>query len=191
MPKKRSLSVNLIKKRGSDVVDKFIDWALNAGRLLVIITEVIALSSFLYRFGLDRQLIDLHSKIKQEETLVAAFKDKEASYRNLQDRIQLADKLSSTSQSQIKLLKDVVNLAPEGMTFEQLGISENSVSINAKYTFISSLTEFINLLKGYKKIKDVSINSIENRLSTGELVVYITAGVIPENQENPESLENK
>lgn len=181
MPKKRSLSVNLVKGKGSDFIDKFIDWALTAGRLLVIITEIIALSSFIYRFGLDRQLIDLHSKIKQEETLVSAFKEREEDFRNLQDRIELANNLSANSQYQIKLIQDIVNLAPDGMTFEQLNISENSININARYNFVSSLTQFINSLKGYKDVNNVSINNIENRLSTGELVVSITAGINTKN----------
>ena len=177
MPKKRSHTINLVKGKGSGLVEKFVDWALTIGRILVIITEIIALSAFIYRFGLDRQLIDLHSKIKQEETLVAAFKNKEETYRNLQDRIKLASTLSSSSQEKIKLFQDVVSLAPEGMTIEQFSISENSISINTRYNSVSSLSAFINALKAYKPIKSVSVNTIENRLSTAELVVSITVSL--------------
>ena len=59
------ISINLVKSRKPHFLDRFITWALNAGRLLVIITETVALSAFLFRFGLDREIVDLNDKIKQ------------------------------------------------------------------------------------------------------------------------------
>ena len=46
-------SINLVKKNEKSSVDKFINWTLSIGRLIVIITEIIAISAFLYRFSLD------------------------------------------------------------------------------------------------------------------------------------------
>src|SRR3989344_5628076 len=111
MPKKKSASINLLKSSRNEIFEKFIDWALTIGRLLVIITEIIALSAFIYRFGLDRQLIDLHGTIKSQQAVVSFYKKQEETYRNLQDRLKIASTYSATSQDKLKISQDIINLA--------------------------------------------------------------------------------
>ncbi|MDE2025485.1 MAG: hypothetical protein KGJ07_03255, partial [Patescibacteria group bacterium] len=77
-------TINLVRGRRPRVLDQFVGWALTIGRVVVILTELIALGAFLYRFGLDRQLVDLHDKIAQEQSIVDLLKQNENSYRNLQ-----------------------------------------------------------------------------------------------------------
>ena len=83
-------SINLVKSDKGETVERVINWLLSIGRILVIVTELVALGAFLWRFGLDQQLIDLHSKIKQKQAIVEAFKKNEEEYRNLQDRLSIA-----------------------------------------------------------------------------------------------------
>lgn len=177
MPKKKSASINLLKSSKNEIFEKFIDWALTIGRLLVIITEIVALSAFIYRFTLDRQLIDLHGKIKQEEAIVSFFKKNEDAYRNLQDRLKIASTYSAMSQNKLKISQDVISRAPKGMTFNEITVSDNVININANFQLVSSLKAFVDSLKNYKPVKSVSINQIENRLSSAQIVVTITANL--------------
>lgn len=156
----KSVSINLLKKQG-DFVEKFIGWALTVGRLLVIVTELIALSAFLYRFSLDRKLIDLHGKIKQQESIVKAYKNNEDKYRNLQDRLALASSFSNTGTSKIKIFQDILNFAPKGLTIGNLAMRESRISINAVAQSTSSLKTFINSLKTYPQLKKLNLDSIQ------------------------------
>ncbi|MEK7185982.1 MAG: hypothetical protein AAB675_01295 [Patescibacteria group bacterium] len=175
MPKKHSASINLVKGDKDDLLNKFIDWALTIGRLLVIITEIIALSSFIYRFTLDRQIIDLHSRNKQLETQVNFFSSKEEIYRNLQGRLAVSSEFSSAGQTKVNIFKDVLAFATSGMTYENVTITENSVNIDATFQSASSLKSFINALRQYPALSNVSIGKIENRLSNAQIVVAISA----------------
>ena len=177
MPKKKSASINLLKSSRNEIFEKFIDWALTIGRLLVIITEIIALSAFIYRFGLDRQLIDLHGTIKSQQAVVSFYKKQEETYRNLQDRLKIASTYSATSQDKLKISQDIINLAPKGITFNELTFSGSSINISANFQAASSLKVFVDSLKNYKPIKSVSINQIENRLSNAQIVAAITASL--------------
>ncbi len=177
MPKTHSASINLLK--GEDnFFDRFIDWALTVGRFLVILTEIIALSSFIYRFTLDRQIIDLHSGIKEKETLVAFFKDNEENYRNLQKRLEIASTYSANQGDKIKIFQDVLGFAPAGVTFNEISVSENLINIVANFQPSSSLNEFVDSLKSYKRVKNVSIDKIENQLSNAQIVITISADLI-------------
>ena len=167
-------SINLIKNKQIPLFDKFMNWALTAGRLIVIITEIVAVSAFIYRFSLDERLIDLHSAIKQKQALISLLKQDESKYRNLQDRIALASDLSEKNIKTNKIVLDIIGLIPQGVTINSLAFNKDRIVINANTNSVSSLTNFINLLKDYPDIKSVSIDNIENKPTGGLLVTATT-----------------
>lgn len=176
---RQSPSINLVRKP-ENFIDRFINWALTAGRLLVIVTELIALGAFLYRFSLDRELLDLRSKIKQEESIVTLLKDSEETYRNLHNRIFLASNFGKQGQDKVKIVKDVIDFAPPGLIFNNLSIQEEKLKVNANIPSVSTLSNFVKLLKNYKRIERVSIDKIENRPASAIITVTITATLLPE-----------
>jgi hypothetical protein len=171
-------SINLLKKQTS-LIDRFANWALTVGRLLVILTEIVALSAFIYRFSLDRQLIDLHSKINQEQAIVNYLKDNEKTYRNLQDRLAAATNYSALGENRFKVFSDIVSFAPRGMSFNNLSLYEDRVRIDANVDSVLSLSTFVNSLKNYSAIDSVSIDKIENKPSSAVITINITAKLKP------------
>lgn len=168
-------SINLLESKGKGFLDKFINWALTIGRFIVIITEVIALSAFLYRFSLDRQLVDLHGKIKQEQALVSSLKGNEKTYRNLQERLALASKFIDKGEQTVKIFKEIMALTPKDFIFSDLTVSEDQLAINGSVRRISSLASFIKALRNYPNINTISLDKIENKTSNGTITVGITA----------------
>lgn len=167
-------SINLIKNKHIPLFDKFMNWALTAGRLIVIITEVIAVAAFIYRFSLDERLIDLHSAIKNKQTLISLLKQDEDKYRNLQDRIALASNLSEKNTKTNKIVLNIIGLIPQGVRLDSLTFNKDRIAIDANANSVSSLTDFINLLKDYPDIKSVSIDNIENKPFIGLSVIVTT-----------------
>lgn len=172
MPK-RDPSINLVKKK-IDYVDEFIKWALSIGRLVVILTEAVALITFIYRFSLDRQLIDLHSKILQEQAIVESLSDQEAAFRNLQDRVALASEVSSQSQKRVKVFSDIQNNIPSSAAFNNLSVFERGVRVNITFRSVDDVSSFVDFLKNYEGVDSVSIDKIENKSASASILVGIT-----------------
>ncbi len=183
MPESSYLDINLVKKRVS-FTDKFLSWALSAGRVVIIITEIIALSVFLYRFFLDRQLIDLHTKIKQQQAIIAFSKTNEDKYRNLQDRLFVSARFSKLGQDEVKILKDIIALSPADATLDNITNSDTNVKINARFSQISTLGTFVDSLKSYPGIAGISVDKIENIPSTSLITVSVTATLKPNKNSN-------
>lgn len=171
----KPVSINLVKGRKKGFFDKFIRWSLSIGRLVVIVTEVIALSAFLYRFSLDMQLIDLHDKIVQKQSMVKLLKKNEDKYRNLQDRLAIASKLSNKGISMADFFKDVISLASTDVVFSDIFLTGDYIRIEAKAQSVTSLANFVKTIKDYPKIDSVSIDTIENKTSNATITVRITA----------------
>ena len=178
MLQKKSDSINLLK-RETPFVDRFINWALTIGRLLVIVTEIVALGAFVYRFSLDRQIIDLHSKINQEQAIVNYLKDNEANYRNLQGRLVLAATSSTLATNRLKIFNDMVKAAPTGLAFNTLSLYEDRIRIEANVDSVASLTKFVNAIKDYPAIDTISIDKIESKPSSAVITINLTATLKP------------
>lgn len=169
-----SPSINLVKNKQIPFLDKFMNWALTAGRLIVIITEVVAVSAFIYRFSLDERIIDLHSAIKQKQTLVSLLRQDEDKYRNLQERIALASTISEKSAKTNKTVLDIISLVPPEVRMNDFIFNKDRINISVNLNSVSSLTDFIEPLKDYPKIKSLSIDTIDNKPSLG-ILVTVTA----------------
>lgn len=168
-------SVNLLKKANQSIIDRFVKWALTIGRIIVIITESIALFTFLYRFSLDRELIDLHDQIVQKQAVVKLLKANEDKYRNIQQRILLADQLSTMGEETTKIFFDIYQSAPSDFKINNFSLSSSSIKIDAISGSINSLKSFIQKLRENQHIQTISLDKIENKTSSSRILVNISA----------------
>lgn len=167
-------SINLAKDRQLPLSDKLMNWSLTIGRLIVILTEIIAISAFVYRFSLDEKLVNLHDMIKQKQNIVSILRNDEKKYRNLQDRLNLASSFSAKAAKTNQTIADIINLIPTQARISDIILNKDRVNISVDVTSVSLLENFINPLKGYSGIKSISVDNIENKPSVG-LSVDITA----------------
>lgn len=170
-------SINLLKNNKNGFFEKALNWALTIGRILIITTELIALLAFLYRFGLDQQLIDLHTKIKQEQQIVQFQKQNEDTYRNLQERLAIASSSTSVARKNIKIIKDIIGFAPVGMTFTNFTFLGDTLRIEANVNSATPLSIFIASLRGYSQVSSISLDKIENKTSAAAITVSISVNL--------------
>lgn len=174
--KKKLPSINLFKEGGKSFVDRFLKWALNTGRLIIILTEIIALSAFLYRFSLDRQLIDLSDKIKQQEKIIELLHENEKQYRNLQERLTFITLLGNSSDKKVQTFKDILKRFPKDMLINSVSLHNKGISLNGSVSSIASLHSFIKQLKDFSLVKNTSIQRLDNKISNSTITFNLTIG---------------
>lgn len=184
---KKSASINLLKNDRNETLSQIINWALTIGRVLVIVVELVALTAFLYRFSLDNQLSDLHTRIKQQQAIVASQKKNEDTYRNLQERLTITSNLADTGEKNVKVFKDIMGFVPNGMTFNSVSLFENGIRIEANVNSVIPLSSFINSLKSYPEADTVSIDKIENKTSSAVITVSISVTLKQQGGQNANS----
>lgn len=176
MEKAQALTINLAKNRGSNFWDQFISWALTAGRVVVILTEGIALIAFLYRFSLDRTLVDLHDHITQQTAVLNLLKNNEATFRNLQGRLKLAKDVTDDSTQFTKIFTDILKTIPDDMNVTSFQMTEGTVHIEGTIQSITSVRNFVDKLKTYPLVTSVSLDKIQTNteLATISLAVSVS-----------------
>jgi hypothetical protein len=165
--------INLIPDKGDNLLSQFLSWALTVGRLLIIITETLALSVFLYRFSLDVKIIDLHDKIKSASVIVESFQDGEDTYRNLQARLGFIKEYETKKDRTLTLLQDIIDLGRHRITFKNLTVGVNTVEVEAQAPSAGALTAFVQGLKNHPEISNVNIERVQNSTANGLITISI------------------
>lgn len=172
---KQTESINLLQAKEKNLLENFLHWALTVGRFVVILTETVAICAFLYRFSLDAQIIDLHEDIKNQETIVTVYKDKEETYRDVQRRLAVAQQLITGTDKYVVVASEVSQIGKDIIQLKSISVNAKTVAIDANVQSISALGTYIRALKSYKYIKVVSLDKIENKTTQAVINVNITA----------------
>ncbi len=167
--------INLVSNKEQDLFTQFINWAFTIGRLLIILVELLALGTFLYRFALDMQILDLHDQIKQNSFIVQNFKHSEQTYRNLQNRLADANHYDKTSDATVIMMQDIIEMGQGKVTFKTLQVSTEGLDIEVQASSPQSLSQFVAALKSYPAIKTLSIDKVENKTASATITLAITA----------------
>jgi hypothetical protein len=177
-------TINLLPNKEEGFLPRFLSWGLSVGRLLIILTETLALGTFLYRFNLDMKIVDLHDAIKSESFIVKLSGKSEDAYRNLQKRLLLANTYASIGSTTPTIFKDIAEMGRNRVTFKNLVVTNTLIQIEAESPSSESLSTFINALKQYPAVKDISVDKVENNTSTATIIVAVTAN-LKTSQANP------
>jgi hypothetical protein len=169
-------AINLLPNKGNGFLNQFLTWLLNIGRLLIILTEMLALGTFIYRFSLDRDIIDNHDEIKRESAIVQNFQQ-EDTFRNLQQRISLAKKYDLQSNQISTIFREIAEMGRGKITFKNLIVSTDTVKIEAQAPTANALTLFVSALKNSPDISSITIDTVENKTSSAQVNVGITANI--------------
>src|SRR3989344_1688125 len=163
MPNSQLVNINLICKPKQAFRESFLKWAVNVGRVIIITTELIALSALLYRFTIDRKIIDLHDQIKRAEIFVKNQQAKENDYVSIQRRLENIKKTQAEAETKIALINDILASVSQGsFSSTNITVNQNSININGFAFSIFQLNNFIENLKGNPNITSISLDDVSS-----------------------------
>lgn len=168
--------INLVHQKGI-YIDTFLHWALTTGRLLIIITETVALSAFAMRFQLDNDNVNLHDKIKQQQAIVSLLQHNEDTYRNLQDRLTIIKQTEAISQKESNTFFSLLKIIPSTVQVSSFSFSPSKLQLQIDTNSTTALQDFITILTSQPTISNVSIDKIDNKISQGMISVTVSAAI--------------
>lgn len=163
MPNSQFVNINLIGKPKQAFRESFLKWSVNVGRIIIITTELIALSALFYRFTIDRKIIDLHDQIKRAEIFVKNQQVKENDYVSIQKRLENIKKTQAETEIKIALINDILAAISQGsFSSTNLTVNQNNININGFAFSIFQLNNFIENLKGNPNIVSISLDDVSS-----------------------------
>lgn len=171
--------INLLVKEGFEntTLGRFLNWALTAGRVIVIATELIVILAFLSRFQLDRTLTDLNEKNQARKAQIEALADFEETFRSAQARLKAYAEWDTSILGSEALILEVASLLPADVSLESISFSGKTVSLRGTALSEAGLAGFLKELKESEKFQDVALNDITLDTTTQILGFTINGGI--------------
>ncbi len=153
--------INLLEKKEVGLLDKLTFFGLNYLRYIVVVTQLIVIGVFFYRFQIDQKIIDLKEGVDQKKEIVkivlplldeAAVIDKKTTI--IKETIDQQKRFSS-------MFNYFLSLFPETINLSRMEVKNESIKVMGSAQNAQHLQAFYSLLKNDKKFKTVTLQNIK------------------------------
>lgn len=183
------IKINLISNRREIFSNNVINWIITTGKVIIILTELIALSALSYRFIIDRQIIDLHDEIKRKEALLNQESKKESEYRHLQSSLNNIHALNEETESKIASFNNIYSVLKEqNLNIKRYSITNETISIEGAYSSVYHLVNLIDKIKTVDSVLLITISELKNDQEGANFIMDITLKVVSSVLENIDSI---
>lgn len=166
MPAKKHIKgrlINLIPQEGltSTISGRILLWVLSTFRVILIITEIFVIGSFISRFWLDAKNTDLSQEIKEKKAVISSLSEFESDFKDIQNRLLVYETYKKDNGVVLSNIKNLVSYKPQGMYFNTMTAEMNSVRISAVSTNEVQIQQYWVNLKESRKYEDLQVSDIK------------------------------
>lgn len=171
--------INLLPKTDfeSSFAGKLVDWAINVGRWIVVLTEFVVICAFLSRFYFDTQLANLFDLIRQNKAIVGSALSFEENFRATQDKLKIAKEILANQEKATTIIVQISKLLPIETTLTDISVDKENLKISGYSLSEKSIELFLAGLTKNQKFYDVSLGKIVKNQETVAINFVITAKI--------------
>ncbi len=153
--------INLLPEKERDFLDKGIYFVLHYLRYVLVITQIVVISVFFYRFKIDQEIIDLKDELQQKQEIVAVSGSllKEAEIVDLKTK-QIREILVNQALF-AESFTYFLDTFPLRLTIRRLTIQGGVYKFESSTTDPETIRVYLARLKQDKRFKLISLGSIK------------------------------
>jgi len=142
----------------SSLLDKLYVWGATAGKTLIIVTNFIIISVWLYRWNLDRQIYNIATSVEEKQLAITSINKKEETIRKVQTKLNILRDIETNKTYYSTLLANFNNTVINGIEVNRITFPSDKViniSASAKSGEIFGL--YISQLIKDLKVEEVTL----------------------------------
>jgi Tfp pilus assembly protein PilN len=162
-------SINLLPKDAfeSSTLGVILEWSLVFGKWAVILTQLVVMGAFLYRFTLDRNLTDLRKAIARDVAVIKSYDQVEREFVLAQKQINAAKETLVTQDLMIKTLTNIELITPAEVWYDRVTITPATLALTAYAASLPAFGQFLTAVQRNPFFNGVSIGKIESSTTKG------------------------
>lgn len=156
--------INLLPREKWEIgnTGKLLRWALSVGRYVVIFTELVVISAFLYRFGLDRKLMDINEQIDAKKRVIVSYGDLETNFRSLQAKLTGISQAESKSLDVNAILTGLSEITPLDTTYNSIDVEGQKVALEGRTLSEIGLATLLAKAQASQIFSGVSLDNVSS-----------------------------
>lgn len=160
----RRRAINLLPRDSfeSSQVGIVLSWLLSFGKWAVIITQLIVMGAFLWRFSLDRELTDLKKSIAKNVAVIKSYEQIERDFVLTQKRLATAKTVIAQQKAITEELSKLALATPLDVWYEKLTITPTSTTLSAYSRSLPGFSQFLSAIQRDARYSSVSVARIQD-----------------------------
>ncbi len=166
--------INLLREKKDSTTDRVIYFSLNYLRYILVITQIIVIFVFFYRFKVDQEIIDLKEAVEQKKEIVEISNSllKDASATEL--KINQIKPILKKQEYLTKELDYILSIFPETVYLSKMTIDDEKITLDCWTSDSSVIKLFYQRLLKEKKFKEINLINLKKTEINYTFTVILT-----------------
>ena len=153
--------INLITRRKEKTVDRIIYFVMNYLRYILVITQIIVIGVFFYRFKIDQEMVDLQETVLQKKEIIQVSQPLIKEAKRSAFKLDQADLVINKQDTFITAIDYILSLFPESLFLTKVKVVKDTISLVGYTEDPQSIDNFLGRLKKEAKFKKVELKNIK------------------------------
>lgn len=157
-------SINLLPRDAfeNSTLGVVLEWSLVFGKWAVILTQLVVMGAFLYRFTLDRNLTDLRKAIAKDVAIVKSYDQVERDFSLAQKQVNSAKQILAAQDLIQKTFVGIGNITPSEVWYDRITITPSTLALTAYAASLPAFGQFLSAIQNDPAYVSVRIGKIES-----------------------------
>ncbi len=154
-------SINLLSEKEAPFFERVMYFFLNYLRYIIIVTQLVVIGVFFYRFQIDQRIVDLKESVDQKKEIVQVVLPLLKEAELIDRRTIESENIFRKQQKSTVMLQYFLSQFPAGITLINLEINPDSVKATGNAYDPRQLEAFYTLLRKDKRFDTVELQTLK------------------------------
>lgn len=169
-----SYEINLLPKKKNKVADRLLYFILYYFRYIIVITQIVVIGVFFFRFQVDQSVIDLKEAFKQKQQILAVTIPIVEEAKLVEAKTTQVKKIIDDQELFLARLNFILDSIPQNTTLNTLDLLEREIFIRGASTDVFSIRSLHQRMVVREGFELAEITSIERQTdNTFDFVIRV------------------
>ena len=152
--------INLVTKRKEDFVDKLVYFALHYLRYIIVLTQIVVIGVFFFRFQLDQEIIDLKENISQKEEIFRVTTSLLTEAKEVSGKLNDTENILNRQKQFMQAYDYLMSMIPQDIILNKTTVDDKQIRLDGVANNPDIIRIFIEKIKADKRFKTVILDSV-------------------------------
>ncbi|MBI2641815.1 PilN domain-containing protein [Candidatus Roizmanbacteria bacterium] len=153
--------INLLSVSKISITDRIIHFALNYLRYILVITQIVVIGVFFYRFKVDQEIVDLKEALDQKREIIKVSQPLIESGQNISLRMNQVKNILSNQDTFLGSIDYILSRFPEDFFLNKFTLKDKEITMDGYTANLIAIKNFYLRMKQEKKFKQVELKSVK------------------------------
>ncbi|HLL61274.1 MAG TPA: PilN domain-containing protein [Candidatus Nitrosocosmicus sp.] len=169
----KKININLLPKREQSLINRVIYFGLHYLRYIIVITQIVVISVFFYRFKIDQRIIDLKESVEQKEEIFKITQPLIDDARYIEKRSTFISKVLADQTNFYEDSQFIFSNIPTEIILDSFDINSESIKLTGVSNSINRIRHLSERISKGKQYRDVKISKVEKEITGYSFIITI------------------